>query len=658
MLNQKLLKSLINKDNKWMESRKILLIEPNYQNKYPPIGLMKLATYHRRLGDTVVFYKGEARDFILNEISEELIEKLSSIDTTIYWLKYKKRFIEYLKRSRKEDLENISSLSKYQPLIEYWLLYFKNYYKKKEYLEHPKWDRVCISTLFTFYWDITIETIEFAKTIIKDQNQIHVGGVLATVLADELEIVTGIKPHKGLLNEPGILDKDNEIIIDELPLDYSILDEIEYQYPESNAYYGYMTRGCVRKCSFCAVWKIEPTFIPYISLKDKIQETKLLFGDQRNLLLLDNNVLASKDFPQIIKEIKESGFVKGAKYVEPNLLDLSIKNLEIGYNDKAYIKKCIELFNYLLNKLKGEKQQAFYNMLDENQLLDINTATKENILFVYSEIKDLFEKQRNKSSKQRYVDFNQGVDARLITDDKMKLLSEIPIKPLRIAFDRLDYKDIYINSIRLAAKHGIRNLSNYLLYNEKDTPAELYERIKINVLLSEELDISIYSFPMKFHPISGEKHLNRDFLGEHWNRKYIRAVQTILNSTKGKIGKGESFFYEAFGKNIDEFYKILIMPEIYILYRFFFKDMGYTEKWWNQYNNLAQEQKESVLDIIYTNDFNNLEGRTSNPIIKSFLSEHYCLKREDINNHNSDIFKLKIEYDYRRLIRMHSVNPV
>ena len=28
-------------------SRKVLLIEPNYKNKFPPIGLMKMATYFR-----------------------------------------------------------------------------------------------------------------------------------------------------------------------------------------------------------------------------------------------------------------------------------------------------------------------------------------------------------------------------------------------------------------------------------------------------------------------------------------------------------------------------------------------------------------------------------------------------------------------------------
>ena len=114
-----------------------------------------------------------------------------------------------------------------------------------------------------------------------------VGGVLATVLAKEVEQETGIAPHKGLLDKAGILD-DNEIIIDNLPLDYSILEEIEYKYPENNAYYGYMTRGCIRKCSFCAVPKLEPVFQEFISLKKQLKEVSKTYGAKRNLLLLDN----------------------------------------------------------------------------------------------------------------------------------------------------------------------------------------------------------------------------------------------------------------------------------------------------------------------------------------------------------------------------------
>ena len=46
--------------------RKILLLEPNYKNKYPPLGLMKLATYHRMLGDDVTFYPLAIKNSSLN----------------------------------------------------------------------------------------------------------------------------------------------------------------------------------------------------------------------------------------------------------------------------------------------------------------------------------------------------------------------------------------------------------------------------------------------------------------------------------------------------------------------------------------------------------------------------------------------------------------
>ena len=624
--------------------RNVLLLEPNYKNKYPPIGLMKLATYHRLLGDNVVFYKGDLKVFILNTIFDELVMKLSEIDNSIFWRKHKPKIIEFIRTGRKEGLDEIISLSKYDILITNWLIHYKDYYKKKEYFKNPQWDRICITTLFTFNWKITIETIEFAKKIIKDNSQLFIGGVLATVLADDVEKETGIKAHKGLLNKQGDLD-NNEIIIDELHLDYSILNEIEYKYPENNAYYGYMTRGCIRKCSFCAVWKIEPKFNPYISLKEKIEFTKKEFGDQRNLLLLDNNVLASKKFPQIIEEIKESGFVNGAKFIDPNYLDIAVANLKRGVNDKAFINQTFEQLHILLNKLKGEKQQELYNLLDKLELLNINTITKNNILKIYPDIKDTFEKYRNKVPKSRYVDFNQGLDARLLTEDKMQLLSEIPIKPLRIAFDSMAYEKIYTTAIRLAAKYGIKNLSNYLLYNEEDKPKELYQRLKINILLSEELDINIYSFPMKFHPINGEKYLDRTFLGTHWNRKYIRAIQTILNATKGKVGRGKSFFYEAFGKNLEEFEKILLMPETYILYRFFFEDYGYTEKWWTEFNNFNYGDREKIIEIVNKNEFSDIERQTQNISILEFMQKHYFISREEIKNPKSKYYKEKQEYD-------------
>ena len=44
-----------------MADKNILLIEPGYKNKYPPLGLMKIAAYHGPYGkkDRVKFIKGE-----------------------------------------------------------------------------------------------------------------------------------------------------------------------------------------------------------------------------------------------------------------------------------------------------------------------------------------------------------------------------------------------------------------------------------------------------------------------------------------------------------------------------------------------------------------------------------------------------------------------
>lgn len=627
-----------------MKKRNILLLEPNYSNKYPPLGLMKLASYHRMLGDNVVFYKGNLNTFLLNFLYEELLVKLQSIEP-FPWSDHKKKIIEYIKTGKNLILTQLTYNHVLKNLISSWLKYYKDYYKKKEYIKNPYWDRICITTLFTFNWNITIETINFAKLLVKDINELWVGGVMASVIPDKIEKATGIKPYQGLLNRKGILDKGNKLIIDELPLDYSILDEIDYKYPMSDGYYSYMTRGCIRKCKFCAVPTIEPKFIKYIPLSKKIFETAEKYGEKQNLLLLDNNVLASSSFPRIIKEIKKAGFQKGALFVEPNQLTIAIKNLKKNLNNRAYINKTIYLLANLLNKLRGDEQQRLYNLLEKHKLLNKDTATKKEILKVYPVIADLYDRHRNKRPRKRYVDFNQGLDPRLLKEDKMKLISEISINPLRLSFDKMVYKKQYISAVDLAVKYDINKISNYLLYNEKDEPVELYQRLKINVELCEKYNINIYSFPMKYHPVQDIYYFsNRNYIGKFWNKKFIRAVQAVLNATKGKIGKGMSYFEAAFGADENEFFKILYMPETYIIYRYFFRDAGFTEQWWEELNNLSNSELELAKSIIENNEFGNISVLTNNRNIQKLL-KHYSITRGDIKNTNTEIYKLKMRYD-------------
>src|SRR5213078_2114871 len=49
-----------------MSNKNILLIEPGYKNKYPPLGLMKIAQYHgpRGKNDNVKFIKGNDKSVL------------------------------------------------------------------------------------------------------------------------------------------------------------------------------------------------------------------------------------------------------------------------------------------------------------------------------------------------------------------------------------------------------------------------------------------------------------------------------------------------------------------------------------------------------------------------------------------------------------------
>lgn len=618
------------------KNRRILLLEPNYRNKYPPMGLMKIATYHRILGDQVTFFKGNLRDFTFEQVYLKCLKQLKGIDSSIVWEKQQAAIKAYLRKKTEDLFDNCNFVSSpYQALIKNALSYFRDYWLKNKYQQEREWDRVYVTSLFTFHWKITVETVNFAKTLVKNPiTDVKVGGVAASLLPELMEKETGIKPIIGLLDQAGMLDSDNNVIIDELHLDYSILHEIDYTYPAGSAYFTFMTKGCPRRCPFCSVPKLEPNYVHQIPTLDKFNQVKQSYGEQQNLLLLDNNVLESNKFPEIIAEIKAMGFWKGATFVEPNQLDIAIRNLQQGINDRGYTKFAFKLIHAMLNRLKGNIAEKYQEILRVHDLLNSESATKEELITAYPKIADVYERHRNKTAKQRFVDFNQGTDARLINEENMRLMSEIAIRPLRIAFDHLGMKRKYTEAVRLAAKYGIPKLSNYLLYNYIDKPIDLYHRLKINQELCLELNLHIYSFPMKYIPNEPEPQA-RDFIGEHWNRKFIRAIQCILNVTRGIVAPARnnekgSFFEAAFGKNQEKFEEILYMPEVYIMYRAIFeKKLGYTQQWRSLFRSLAVYELKEAKIIIENNDFCQIETKTANLKIQELL-KHYVINRKDI----------------------------
>lgn len=150
---------------------------------------------------------------------------------------------------------------------------------------------------------------------------------------------------------------------------------------------------------------------------------------------------------------------------------------------------------------------------------------------------------------------------------------------------------------------------------------------------------------MKYHPINDQEFFrNRDFIGKHWNRKFIRAVQAVLNSTKGKIGRGKEFFEEAFGRDIDEFWRLLWMPEEFIIYRRKYdaelrerlaerytnrseEDCDLANEWWEKFKNLPVDKLEQVKEIISANKFGESDIKCDDPQILDVLSYYRISSR-------------------------------
>ena len=144
---------------------------------------------------------------------------------------------------------------------------------------------------------------------------------------------------------------------------------------------------------------------------------------------MDNNVLASKCFDEIIDEIKECGFSKGAKYIPPNEYDIAFRNLCEGFklgegrtravfNDRAYIRRLIGIYDQISERLVAEEKGKFYTEREKLGLLFSETATKEGVIEFHGSAKNLYDKYFKKGERMRIIDFNQGLDGDFADEKK------------------------------------------------------------------------------------------------------------------------------------------------------------------------------------------------------------------------------------------------
>lgn len=157
-------------------------------------------------------------------------------------------------------------------------------------------------------------------------------------------------------------------------------DEIEHIYPDYTLYpeqtkdtaYGFLTRGCPRGCDFCIVKDKEGL------CSRKVADLCEFWNGQKNIELLDPNILASKEWQELLQ-----------------------------------------------------------------QLID---------------------------SKAR-VNFNQGLDIRMMTKEKAAMLAKIPIKGIHFAWDRYEDRDIIqpkFVEFRKASKIRNKDLVVYCIVGDRE----------------------------------------------------------------------------------------------------------------------------------------------------------------------------------------------
>ena len=273
---------------------------------------------------------------------------------------------------------------------------------------------IYVTSLFTYSWRPVHKAVAYYRERYP-RARIVLGGIYATLMPEHAALAGADEVHIGLMQDA-----------ERYRPDYSLV-------PEWDSSIMFSMRGCIRKCAFCAVPRLEgKTTGQAQSIRD------LIAPDHEKAVLWDNNVLGVPNWTDVVDELAAAGVS---------------------------------------------------------------------------------------------VDFNQGLDARLITTDVASYLSRLKIPIIRMAYDIPSEGPAIERAIEYLARAGFskRKMVVYTLYNFTDTPNDFWRRV------SELLEWGVVSYPMRYEPLNSLTK-NR-YVSPHWTPTQVEMVA----AARRVLGSGGAF---------------------------------------------------------------------------------------------------------------------